>query len=205
MRRETKLTALLAVLLAALTIVAVARADEGKGKPSSPPGQGECQHGNSGKECRPDPQPDKGKECEEHGKKGGVNEDHCKGETPEPPTPPTPPTPPEPPTPPTPPTPPEQPPTPTPDPPVTTPETPTPPAQPEAKVEELEKALEKQAKANAKAEGKEYVAGAVGQGPKNPKATKADELPYTGVPVWLLAIIGGTTLGIGTLLRWFTR
>ena len=43
-----------------------------------PPGQGPCNHGNSGKECKPDPQPDHGKECDEHGpNEGGVNEDHC--------------------------------------------------------------------------------------------------------------------------------
>lgn len=43
-----------------------------------PPGQGECQHGNSGQECKPDPQPEHGQDCEEHGpNEGGVNEDHC--------------------------------------------------------------------------------------------------------------------------------
>ena len=45
-----------------------------------PPGQGLCNHGNSGRECKPDPQPDRGTECEEHGpNQGGVNEDHCLG------------------------------------------------------------------------------------------------------------------------------
>jgi hypothetical protein len=43
-----------------------------------PPGQGPCNHGNSGKECKPDPQPEHGQECDEHGpNEGGVNEDHC--------------------------------------------------------------------------------------------------------------------------------
>ncbi len=42
-----------------------------------PPGQGECEHGNSGQTCVPDPQPEHGQECEEHGQEGGVNEDHC--------------------------------------------------------------------------------------------------------------------------------
>ena len=43
-----------------------------------PPGQGVCEHGNSGQTCVPDPQPDHGQECEEHGpNEGGVNEDHC--------------------------------------------------------------------------------------------------------------------------------
>jgi len=35
-----------------------------------------CDHGNSGKDCKEDPSPN-GKDCEEHGKHGGVNEDHC--------------------------------------------------------------------------------------------------------------------------------
>lgn len=34
-------------------------------------------HGNSNKPAREDPQPNKGKDCEVHGKWGGVNEDHC--------------------------------------------------------------------------------------------------------------------------------
>lgn len=55
---------------------AVALAD----KPPSPPGKDPCSHGNTGKPCKPDPQPDRGKDCEKHGKEGGVNEDHCKGE-----------------------------------------------------------------------------------------------------------------------------
>ena len=36
----------------------------------------DCSHGNSGKECKPDPQPEHGKECEDHGNASG-NEDHC--------------------------------------------------------------------------------------------------------------------------------
>lgn len=43
----------------------------------TPPGQGDCSHGATGKDCKPDPNPDHGKDCEEHGKHGGVNEDHC--------------------------------------------------------------------------------------------------------------------------------
>ena len=54
---------------------------------NGPPGQGECGHGNSQKPCKEDPQPDKGKDCEEHGNKGGENEDHCAGETTPPPPP----------------------------------------------------------------------------------------------------------------------
>lgn len=58
-------------------------------KPPAPPGKDPCSHGNTGKPCRPDPQPDKGKDCNHHGKEGGVNEDHCKGEIQPPTTPPT--------------------------------------------------------------------------------------------------------------------
>ena len=43
----------------------------------NPPGQDPCSHGATGKPCRPDPQPEHGKDCEHHGNKGGVNEDHC--------------------------------------------------------------------------------------------------------------------------------
>jgi hypothetical protein len=61
-------------------------AASGLGKPESPPGQGACEHGNSGKPCRDDPQPEHGRECEHHGNLGGVNEDHCGGAAaPEPP------------------------------------------------------------------------------------------------------------------------
>jgi hypothetical protein len=67
------------VLGFAVSGVAVAAGNE---KPPSPPGQGECEHGNSGQECKADPQPDKGKDCEEHGNNGGVNEDHCAGNAP---------------------------------------------------------------------------------------------------------------------------
>jgi hypothetical protein len=50
-------------------------------KPPSPPGKDPCSHGNTGRECRPDPQPERGKDCDHHGKQGGVNEDHCLGTT----------------------------------------------------------------------------------------------------------------------------
>lgn len=36
-----------------------------------------CDHGATSKSCRPDPQPEHGKECDKHGRHGGVNEDHC--------------------------------------------------------------------------------------------------------------------------------
>jgi hypothetical protein len=71
------LAVLMGVLGFAISGVAVAAGNE---KPPSPPGQGECEHGNSAKPCKEDPQPDKGKDCEAHGNMGGVNEDHCTGE-----------------------------------------------------------------------------------------------------------------------------
>ena len=74
-------TLLLAVMVGVLGFavsgVAVAGVND---KPPSPPGQDECEHGNSAKPCKEDPQPDKGKDCELHGNNGGVNEDHCKGD-----------------------------------------------------------------------------------------------------------------------------
>jgi len=56
-------------------VVSSATADPPTG---GPPGQGECEHGNSGQTCVPDPQPTHGQDCDEHGpNEGGVNEDHC--------------------------------------------------------------------------------------------------------------------------------
>lgn len=40
-----------------------------------------CDHGATGKPCRPDPQPDHGADCLVHGNHGGVNEDHCEEES----------------------------------------------------------------------------------------------------------------------------
>ena len=66
------------ILVAALGILGMASA----GLAADPPGQGPCSHGKSGKECKPDPQPNHGAECDEHGPhEGGVNEDHCLGDT----------------------------------------------------------------------------------------------------------------------------
>jgi hypothetical protein len=73
------LALLVGVLGFAVSGVAVAAGQE---KPATPPGQGECEHGNSAKPCKEDPQPDKGKDCEDHGNHGGVNEDHCAGNEP---------------------------------------------------------------------------------------------------------------------------
>ena len=46
------------VLGFAVSGVAVAGVND---KPPSPPGQDECEHGNTAKPCKEDPQPDKGK------------------------------------------------------------------------------------------------------------------------------------------------
>jgi hypothetical protein len=70
------LAVIVGVLGFAVSGVAVAAGNE---KNPTPPGQGECGHGNSLKPCKEDPQPDKGKDCEQHGNSGGVNEDHCAG------------------------------------------------------------------------------------------------------------------------------
>jgi hypothetical protein len=70
-----------AVLLAAATMIvagAVAATALGGNPHGQPPGQDPCSHGATGKPCKPDPQPEHGKDCEKHGKNGGVNEDHCK-------------------------------------------------------------------------------------------------------------------------------
>lgn len=70
------------VALAAALVGGIGFASAIADPPPSPPGQGECAHGNSGKECKPDPQPTHGQDCDEHGPKdGGVNEDHCLGAT----------------------------------------------------------------------------------------------------------------------------
>src|SRR5512144_1056740 len=69
----------LAILVGGLGFVVAGVAVAGNGKPPSPPGQGKCEHGDSGQSCKEDPQPEKGKDCQEHGNQGGVNEDHCTG------------------------------------------------------------------------------------------------------------------------------
>jgi hypothetical protein len=60
----------------AVTIPAFA----GNGNPHHEQQDG-CDHGNTGKPCKPDPQPSHGKDCETHGNHGGINEDHCSGTT----------------------------------------------------------------------------------------------------------------------------
>jgi hypothetical protein len=69
------------IVVAAFGVLGMSSAGLATAK-DGPPGQGPCNHGNSGKECKPDPQPDHGKECDEHGpNEGGVNEDHCAVDT----------------------------------------------------------------------------------------------------------------------------
>lgn len=69
-----RLVLLFALFVAGLcsVIVPSAIAD----KPPAPPGQGECDKGNSTNQCTTDPSTN-GKDCEPHGNNGGVNEDHC--------------------------------------------------------------------------------------------------------------------------------
>ena len=78
--RKHLLTCVLALLVGVLGFAVSGIAVAGNGKPPSPPGQGDCEHGNAAKPCKDDPQPDKGKDCQAHGNKGGVDEDHCKEE-----------------------------------------------------------------------------------------------------------------------------
>ena len=71
---------MIAAMVAAFGLGTAAAYAATSDKPPAPPGQPECEHGNSLAECRDDPSPN-GKDCEAHGKKGGQNEDHCKTET----------------------------------------------------------------------------------------------------------------------------
>lgn len=78
--RSLGLVAALALFIAPMAATtATAGPGNGNGNGGNPHWNVEdgCQHGNSGKPCRPDPQPDRGKDCLPHGKWGGINEDHC--------------------------------------------------------------------------------------------------------------------------------
>lgn len=68
-----KIVLLLLVFVAGLAFAGVASSND-------PPGRDPCSHGATGKECKPDPSTN-GKDCDKHGKQGGVNEDHCKAAT----------------------------------------------------------------------------------------------------------------------------
>src|SRR5262245_1691347 len=74
---EMRKVALVAAMLMAFGFGGAAAFAATADKPPTPPGQPNCEHGNSGAECKEDPQPDHGGECQEHGKLGGQNEDHC--------------------------------------------------------------------------------------------------------------------------------
>ena len=71
----------IAAMIAAFGLGGAAAFAASADKPPSPPGQGECEHGNSQKPCKDDPQPNHGQDCDEHGNQGGVNEDHCLNDT----------------------------------------------------------------------------------------------------------------------------
>ena len=192
----------LAILIAVAAVfvlgvgVSVAAAD----KPPSPPGQGPCEHGNSQKPCKDDPQPDHGAECKEHGQKGGVNEDHCKDETTPTETTPTETTPTE-----TTPTTPEE----------TTPSTPTEttPTQPETPDGGIQQPPAVTPPTTAPADGssvtppaleKELEEQAAQNGASNVPSShvaSTEELPYTGLSLWWAVALGTGLVGTGLWLR----
>jgi hypothetical protein len=78
--KAAKVVAMAGLLIAGVGVSA-ALADPGNGNGNGPsttvpgsPGD-DCSHGNTGKDCRPDPN-ENGKDCEDHGYAKG-NEDHC--------------------------------------------------------------------------------------------------------------------------------
>jgi hypothetical protein len=79
MKKFLCLAALLVLGLGVMTGGVVAGFAASSAPPTPPPGQGDCSHGKTGKVCKPDPQPEQGKDCDTHGNPGvgGVNEDHC--------------------------------------------------------------------------------------------------------------------------------
>jgi hypothetical protein len=73
-----KLAVMVGLLIAGIGVsAALADPGGGNGPPTTVPGSpgDDCSHGNSGKDCRPDPNQN-GKDCEDHGNARG-NEDHC--------------------------------------------------------------------------------------------------------------------------------
>jgi hypothetical protein len=84
MKKFLCLAALLVLALGVMTGGVAAGFAASSAPPTPPPGQGDCSHGQTGKVCKPDPQPDHGKDCDTHGNAGvgGVNEDHCLGTSP---------------------------------------------------------------------------------------------------------------------------
>jgi hypothetical protein len=69
-----------AMIVAGISLFAVTPALAAPHNPHQEEQDG-CDHGHTGKPCRPDPQPDHGKDCVKHGKHGGINEDHCASTT----------------------------------------------------------------------------------------------------------------------------
>jgi hypothetical protein len=84
MKKFLCLAALLVLALGVMTGGVAAGFAASSAPPTPPPGQGDCSHGQTGKVCKPDPQPEQGKDCDTHGNAGvgGVNEDHCLGTSP---------------------------------------------------------------------------------------------------------------------------
>lgn len=78
--KAAKLVAMVGLLIAGIGVSA-AFADPGNGNGNGPPTTvpgspgDDCSHGNSGADCRPDPNQN-GQDCEDHGNASG-NEDHC--------------------------------------------------------------------------------------------------------------------------------
>src|SRR5206468_1346947 len=73
-----KLAVMVGLLIAGIGVsAALADPGNGNGPPTTVPGSpgDDCSHGNSGSDCRPDPNQN-GKDCEDHGNARG-NEDHC--------------------------------------------------------------------------------------------------------------------------------
>jgi hypothetical protein len=71
------LSVLLVAGIGASAALATPTTPNGNGPPSTVPGSpgDDCSHGNSDKDCRPDPN-ENGKDCDDHGNARG-NEDHC--------------------------------------------------------------------------------------------------------------------------------
>lgn len=74
--RRTLLTALLSGLLLTVSGPALAMNAEPHAQAHREVSDG-CDHGATGKPCRQDPQADRGRDCQDHGRFGGRNEDHC--------------------------------------------------------------------------------------------------------------------------------
>ena len=73
-----KLAVMVGLLIAGIGVsAALADPGSGNGPPTTVPGSpgDDCSHGDSGSDCRPDPNQN-GKDCEDHGNARG-NEDHC--------------------------------------------------------------------------------------------------------------------------------